>query len=520
MDFDVIVIGAGLSGLSAAWRLAERDADLKVGVFEAKDRFGGRTLTVEVETVPNGPKDSFDLGGHWVSDSQKHIMDLLKALDIGYYPQNVKGKKVLQIGDGRIRTYDSDIPNVGSWIALIQMHFLIKKVESLAQKLDIHDPFQADPELAKHYDAMTAATFLRNHFVHESVYQMFNAGILAVLGCEITQVSMLFLLAYANSAGGFQKLLLVENESAQQYKVKGGTQQITSKLIDRLGRERLHLNKTITRINQLRPEAVEVTCLDGSTFICRRIICTIPVNQRLKIDYLPPLPMERKSLYKQMIMGNLCKVYLFYEVDFWNRDGFSGEAVCYRGPFSHGSEIQQPICIIYDATTSSGVPVLKTFLAGQSANYWMGQPEEARKEAILAQVESYFGPKARQPVKYIEKTWVDEDNIDGGPVVYAPPGAMVNFPVIRKPLGSIHFAGTASATQWCGYLSGAVQSGYRAAAEVLQDINPTKLHREDQSYLKPHIFSTPEVSIMGTLGIASGLLSMAIGVVYFLTACQ
>ena len=97
--YDVVIIGAGISGLSAADKLLSKDPSLKIKILEAANRIGGRTETVHV-TGPKGQSDTFDLGGHWVSDSQKEIMTLLKELDVDYYPQNINGTKVVQVGYG------------------------------------------------------------------------------------------------------------------------------------------------------------------------------------------------------------------------------------------------------------------------------------------------------------------------------------------------------------------------------------------------------------------------------------
>ena len=111
--------------------------------------------------------------------------------------------------------------------------------------------------------------------------------------------------------------------------------------------------------------------------------------------------------------------------------------------------------------------------------------------AVIAQLVRYFGPKANTPTQFFEKNWMDEPFVGGAPVSILPPGHMHNFHYLRKPHADlVYFAGTETATHWCGYLSGAIQAGYRAAAEVLTEIDPNKIHDEDKTILKEELIST------------------------------
>ena len=94
---DVLILGAGLSGLSAAFRLQERCPEMTFLIAEANDRFGGRTLSVDVENPCNkGQTDTLDMGAHWVCERQKDIMQLIQKLGgIEYYPQNINGKDLM-----------------------------------------------------------------------------------------------------------------------------------------------------------------------------------------------------------------------------------------------------------------------------------------------------------------------------------------------------------------------------------------------------------------------------------------
>ena len=92
---DVLILGAGLSGLASAYQLSKKVPSLTFLVAEANDRVGGRTLTMHVKG-PQGQRDAFDLGAHWVCRRQKDIMSLIEELGgIEYYPQNVSGNVIL-----------------------------------------------------------------------------------------------------------------------------------------------------------------------------------------------------------------------------------------------------------------------------------------------------------------------------------------------------------------------------------------------------------------------------------------
>lgn len=83
---------------------------------------------------------------------------------------------------------------------------------------------------------------------------------------------------------------------------------------------------------------------------------------------------------------------------------------------------------------------------------------------------------------------MEEPFVAGAPVSILPPGQMHNFHYLRQPHSDlVHFAGTETATHWCGYLSGAVQSGYRAAIEVLKELDPEKIGAEDEAILKDEL---------------------------------
>ena len=126
----------------------------------------------------------------------------------------------MQVGHAdKVRTYKSEIPNMGTIRGVIDSQLFINYIESLAKKVDIEDPYSSP--LAQIMDSKTLEDLVAEVTDVPEVFEVFNAACLSCFGCEMNQLSALFALAYANSAGGLMNLLLVENHSAQEYKLKG-----------------------------------------------------------------------------------------------------------------------------------------------------------------------------------------------------------------------------------------------------------------------------------------------------------
>jgi len=174
----------------------------------------------------------------------------------------------------------------------------------------------------------------------------------------------------------------------------------------------------------------------------------------------------------------------------------SGEIVSNGGfPLVNGCDTG-PLGVVYDGTTHLDSPALVGFIAGHIGIQWSSKTPMERKGAVLQTLAYFFGNEALDPLEYAEKLWSEEPYNGGCPVNIVTTGMMKYYSkLIRTPFGRIHWAGTETATSWCGYMEGAVQAGWRAAKEVLHNFYPerfTDKELEDTAYSK---FSSGEVSL-------------------------
>ena len=115
--------------------------------------------------------------------------------------------------------------------------------------------------------------------------------------------------------------------------------------------------------------------------------------------------------------------------------------------------------------------MLLGFLKGEQARLHGRTSFDERRSAVLACFTRFFGPRGASTLDYVERSWAEEKNTRGCYAGFFGPGVLTSLGFgLRRPCGRIHWAGTETATVWTGYMDGAVQSGQRAAGEVLADL--------------------------------------------------
>jgi monoamine oxidase len=107
---DVLILGAGLAGLSSAHRLLSQNPNLSILILEARDRVGGRTWS---QPLPSG-EGTIDLGAAWINDTnQSRMFELAQKFGAELIEQNTKGDVVLQDGEGGIMRFQyGEVPGV------------------------------------------------------------------------------------------------------------------------------------------------------------------------------------------------------------------------------------------------------------------------------------------------------------------------------------------------------------------------------------------------------------------------
>jgi L-amino acid dehydrogenase len=456
---DVIVVGAGLSGLMAARKILRLHETASVMILEARDRVGGRMFAQEAGGERKG---WVDLGGQWLGEEQVRIRALAEELGLEIFEQYTDGFDIVRYDDHRYLD-DGDIaaPNALDRKATEDL------LEALSRTADLVVPDASQPwasPLAFEHDRLTIGQWL--DATSDNAYARFLVGNMVTFdqpGGVPREVSLLHSL--------FETKANPPEGEPDKYYLRGAAGQIPALLSEQLGGDEvIRLSSKVVAIHQAS-NGVTVTARTPQgyrDFEAKAVIVAIPpwltgaISYTSSVSGQPDLPARRMQLTQRMAMGTIAKIACVYDTPWWRTsgEGLSGTS------FSEGSLVGQ--------TADSGLPgeegpgVLTSFVQGDMLLDWIGLSPDGRKESLIHDLVDIFGEDARNPADYVEALWPQDQLTGGGYNAYLPPGGWTSYgSAVREPFGRISWAGTETATQWFGYFDGAATAGERAADEVL-----------------------------------------------------
>ena len=452
-DVDVVVVGAGLSGLTCADRLHQQG--LTVRLLEASERWGGRLMG-----HTTGAGLPIDLGGQWVGANHQHLLELLDRFSLRRYPTYYDGEGVFR---WRGRNHRGPVEHdFRSSLLFFQPHELGLPDAEVEETMALQRAFQVltdqvsarTPWLsadAEHLDHISVATWLERQGAGELARYPFSwfTRVGGSGGFEPYESSLLHL-AWTQAAAP-------QHETPEAWLVEGGTFQVADHLAAHLG-DVIQLRAPVAAIQQ-QETGLRVLHGDGIWLTAAAAVVAIPPPLRLRIRFEPELPPAWTGLLQRSPMGSRVKVLAIYDQPFWRQSGLNG----------HGVGILPTLEATVDSSPPDGPWLLTGFIAGARAVAWQQLGGSARCRAVLDDLESWWGPEAAQPQELICHNWNQESWSGGAFTSFLSPGAWTTYgPIWQEPHGRVFWAGTEASSRWPGYCEGAVRAGLDAADQLLQ----------------------------------------------------
>ncbi|OWF47168.1 amine oxidase [flavin-containing] A-like [Mizuhopecten yessoensis] len=448
-DVDVVVIGAGLSGLYAAKILEENG--LTVSVVEARERVGGRTCTVR------GSSNGYtDVGAGYIGPTQDIVKNLATELGLELCDVYNEGNVVMNY-KSIWATFHGIIPPYWNPFKLLDLNNIIRTVDAMAKQVPRNAPWMA--QKAAEWDRMTVKEFI-DRTCWTNAARDILVFVRSVLTSEPHEVSFLFFLWFIHSGGGLMRLASVK-DGAQEQKVVGGTQQLSEGMVKNL-KGTVHLSSPVVSVDQTR-DKVLVKDSNGHQYQGKYVVSTVPQALLNRISFCPSLPDLKLQLIQRMPMGSIIKTFMFYDTPFWREKKFSGSITSDFGPVTY--------CLDDTKPDGSHPCIMGFVLADQARNLVEMSVTERKTTLCQYYAKAFKMDRFMQPTDYIEKNWMEDEFSGGCYLGVMPPGVLTKYGrMLRKPIGRVHFAGTETATEWIGYMDGALQSGDRAAHEILDKL--------------------------------------------------
>ncbi len=446
----VLVAGAGLAGLSAAYELMQ--AGHQVVVLEARDRPGGRVFTLR---EPFSEGLYAEAGAEIFADTHTFVQHYIQQFGLPVMPAPGSGRlatlyymngRRLQADRGGVVEWPVKLPpgeQRSSWYALAQ-----KYVEPATK--DIGDPLAAgwpSREILEKYDGIGAAEMLRRRGASPEAITVLQLG---------------YSDSWDNGTEPDSALCLLRDEAIGRsphplQRIKGGNDLLPAALAAKLG-ERVHYRSAVASVEQDRKQ-VTVTVTEGGRrhkLSADYLVCALPFSVLRSVDIAPAFSAGKQRAIRELRYLSVTRVYLQTKSRFWTASGLSAYAA---------TDLPMGTSWACSDEEPGSRGILECYTSGTRARTLAALAEPQRIQTSVENLETVFPGMRENFEKGVSVAW-DADPLARGAFAWFKAGQMSELlPHTASREGRVFFAGEHT-SPWFGWMQGALQSGNRAAGEV------------------------------------------------------
>lgn len=442
----IVVLGAGLAGLTAAWELTKAGFD--VTVLEAQSRVGGRVYTVR---APFKDDHYAEVGASSIADVHEHTLALAKEMNLvlDEFPAGdplyfLKGQRFEHAAGGPWPGLDGMTAlekqkGLGMWADYVAAYFA-----------EFGDPrngtFPKADTFAK-YDGMTWANFLKSKGATDDFLTLYRSDV----GTEIDAIGALAWMAAE----------VADQKASKSFHIRGGNDQLATTVAAKLG-TRVMLGCVVRRIEHGANDVLVRFERNGvmESIRAARIVCTIPFSVLRGIDIAPAFAADKMKAIGELYMTPASRAFMQTKTQFWTVEALGGPKLAKTDTKAER---------VMNLTGVLGTSIRGMIFADmeqQNALDFAAIAAAGRQEYALTQIEKFF-PNIRDRMETFFSYCWSEDPWAKGARAAILPGQSYMFATIPRAEGRVHFAGEHTSI-WSGSMQGAIESGKRAASEIVQ----------------------------------------------------
>ena len=407
--YDLIIIGAGISGLSAAYEAKKKN--LSFLILDARSRIGGRIYSKKLQ---NGL--TIELGGEWLGQTHKEILAFCKKHQIKLEPHRYKNPRYI-------------LKNGQEFTGLAE---LFEKFEAVIEKVKVR-------KIPKKLDWYS---YLEKKFTEEEL-QILNR----IFGADFATH-----MRYVSALDAYKELITGGNNDHMDYHVKGGNTKIVETLLKHAGKKNLKLSQEVVAIDD--DKIVKVTTKTDQ-FHAKKVLVTTGTQMFKNIEIQPPMK-EKKTLARELKYGDITKAFF----------SFSAPLPLKKQNFSMFTETE--LNLIWVAT--QGQSAQKFALCVYSVGPDAAKISRMKTETLWRKLKKLlprdiFDRDKMIPSEIIVQNWGKDNYAKGAYCIFNPEEHQEIKQALGKPHGNIHFAGDYLGKTF-NYINGAFQSGREVVRKI------------------------------------------------------
>lgn len=446
----VLVLGAGLAGLSAAYELQKQGYE--VTLLEGRERIGGRVWTMR-EGFADG--QLAEIGAVRIPDVHDHTLGYVDelGLELDEFPG---GDALYYLDTKRFMHKDGeDWPLPGLKPNELQAtlgdtwaEYIAGAFEEFGNPRDGSFP---KPGIVDKYDGQVWIDFLRQRGASAAYLPLYTAD----NGAEVATIGTL----------AWMVAEVADQDWDKTYHIRGGNDLLPQGLAEKIGMDNILLAHKVMRIEHDEQGVTVVAEHDGAevSFSADHLVCTLPFTTLRKVAIVPDFADDKRKTIDGLFMMNAGRGYIQTKTRFWEKEGIGGLKIA-----KTDTTAERIWDLSHVQTSSSTKGMIVSYTQDKNADAYCGKSMAEREAFALGEITKFFPEIAAEKLAFFQYCWAEDPWVQGAWTDFLP-GQWWMAAVAKRAEGRVHFAGEHTSI-WAGWMQGAIESGKRAAQEIVATV--------------------------------------------------